>query len=144
MSKGSPSLTPAHGSPVTLRTVLPQPSREERPDVGDLADELRRVGERDVVDLDVLAGGDVALVQRRVLLDRVGEGLHLLRGDAAHRQLDADHLHVGLALAVDALLQAEADELLLGLLAGRKLPASVSKSSNSRSMIGIRCPGTFS
>ena len=31
MSKGSPSETPANGSPVTLRTVLPQPSREERP-----------------------------------------------------------------------------------------------------------------
>ncbi len=28
-SKSSPSHTPAHGSPVTLRTVLPQPSREE-------------------------------------------------------------------------------------------------------------------
>ena len=27
MSKSSSSQTPAHGSPVTLRTVLPQPSR---------------------------------------------------------------------------------------------------------------------
>ena len=34
--------------------------------------------------------------------------------DAAQRQLDADHLHVRLALAVDALLEAEADELVLG------------------------------
>ena len=32
MSKGSPSLTPAQGSPVTLRIVLPQPSRDESPD----------------------------------------------------------------------------------------------------------------
>ena len=31
-------------------------------------------------------------------------------------QLDAAHLHVGLALAVDALLEAEADELVLGRL----------------------------
>ena len=31
MSNGSSSATPAHGSPVTLRIVLPQPSREERP-----------------------------------------------------------------------------------------------------------------
>ena len=37
----------------------------------------------------------------------VGEGLELLGRDAAQRQLDADHLHVGLALAVDALLEAE-------------------------------------
>ena len=31
-SKSSPSQTPAHGSPVTLRTVLPQPSRLDRPE----------------------------------------------------------------------------------------------------------------
>ena len=35
-------------------------------------------------------------------------------------KLHADHLHVGLALAVDALLEAEADELLLGLLAAQE------------------------
>ena len=32
MSNSSPSQTPAHGSPVTLRTVLPQPSRLDRPE----------------------------------------------------------------------------------------------------------------
>ena len=84
--------------------------------IGDDADELGGVRERDVVDLDVLPGRDVPLVERRPLLDRIGEGFHLLRGHAAHRQLHADHLDVGLALAVDALLKAEADELLLGLL----------------------------
>ena len=88
--------------------------------LADLPDELGRVGEGDVVDLDVLAGGDVALVERRELLDRVGEGLHLLGADASEGKLHADHLHVGLALAVDALLQAEADELLLGLLAAQE------------------------
>ena len=31
MSKSSPSVIPAQGSPVTLRIVLPQPSREESP-----------------------------------------------------------------------------------------------------------------
>ena len=36
-------------------------------------------------------------------------------------QLDADHLDVGLALAVDALLEAEADELVLLGLAGEEL-----------------------
>ena len=73
---------------------------------------LAASSQRHVVDLDVLAGGDVALVERHVLLDHVGEGLHLLGRDAAEGQLDADHLHVGLALAVDALLEAEADELV--------------------------------
>jgi hypothetical protein len=62
----------------------------------------------------------VALVQRRVLLDHAGEGLHLLRGDAAEGKLDPDHLHVGLALSIDALLEPEADELVLGNLAGEE------------------------
>ena len=90
-----------------------------------------------MVELEVLARRDVALAQRRVLLGEVGEGLHLLRRDAAEGKLHADHLDVGLALAVDALLQPEADELVLGRLAGEELRASVSKSSNSRSRIGI-------
>ena len=53
------------------------------------------------------------LFSGHVLLDAVGEHLHLLGVDAAEGELHADHLHVGLALAVDALLQAEADELVL-------------------------------
>ena len=38
MSKSSPSVTPAKGSPVTLRTVLPQPSRDDSPE-----SEIRRI-----------------------------------------------------------------------------------------------------
>ena len=91
------------------------------PGVGDLADQLRHVAQRDVVDLDVLARRDVGLVERRPPLDHVGERLHLLRRDAAPRELDAAHLDVGLALAVDALLEAEADELVLGRVAGEEL-----------------------
>ena len=74
-----------------------------------------------MVDLDVLAGRDVALVQRGPLLDHVAEHLHLLRGDAAEGELDADHLHVCLALPVDALFEPEADELVLGQIAGEEL-----------------------
>ena len=85
--------------------------------VGQLADRLGGLAQRDVVELDVLAGGDVALVERRVLLHHVRELLHLLRRDAAEGELRADHLDVGLALAVDPLLQPEADELVLGRLA---------------------------
>ena len=90
-----------------------------------------------VVDLDVLAGGDVALVQRRVALDHVGEGLHLVRGDATEGKLYPHHLDVGLALAVDALLEPEADELVFRQAPARNSSASLSKSSNSRSMIGM-------
>ena len=124
--------------------MLPQPSREESPVSRDLADQLGGVGQRHVVELDVLARRDVALAQRDVALDGVGEGLELLGVDPAEGQLDADHLALGLALPVDALLEAKADELVLGRLAARNLADSVSKSSNSRSRIGITWPGTFS
>ena len=66
-----------------------------------------------MVDLDVLAGRDVTLLQRSIGLDCVCEGIHLVRGDAAVGQLDPDHLNPGLALAVDTLLQTETDELRL-------------------------------
>ena len=62
----------------------------------------------------------MALAEGRVALDHLAEHLHLLGGDPAEGELDAHHLHVGLALAIDALLQPEADELLLGLLAAQE------------------------
>jgi hypothetical protein len=89
--------------------------------LGEVANQLRGVRQRHVVDLDVLAGRDVTLAQRRVLLDSVRERLELLGADAAQGQLDAHHLHVRLALSVDALLEAEADELVLGDLAPHEL-----------------------
>jgi hypothetical protein len=69
---------------------------------------------RDVVHLDVLTRRHVALAQRHIPVDDAGERVQLIGGHSAHRELDADHLHVGLTLAVDALLQAELDEI--GLL----------------------------
>ena len=96
---------------VAHRVAAALPARESG--VAELADQLGRVGQRDVVHLDVLARGDVALAQRHVLLDHVGERVELIRGHATERQLDAHHLHVGLALAVDALLEAELDERVL-------------------------------
>ena len=86
-----------------------------------IPDQRRGVAQRHVVDLDVLPRRDVALVERRVALDHVGEVVHLVRRDAAEGQLDADHLHVGLALAIDALLQAEADVLVLRRVAREEL-----------------------
>ena len=61
------------------------------------------------------------LFERRVLLHHVGEGVHLVGGDAAEGQLHADHLHVGLALAVDALFEPEADELVFRQALGEEL-----------------------
>jgi hypothetical protein len=89
--------------------------------VADLANELGRVGQRHVVDLDVLPRRDVSLAERRPLLDRVREGVELVGVDPAERQLDPDHLHVRLALAIDALLEPEGDELVLRRLAPHEL-----------------------
>ncbi len=102
------------------------------PRVGQLTDRLGGVAQRDVMELDVLARGDVALVERRVLLHHVGEGLHLLRGDPAEGELHADHLDVGLALAVDALLQPEADELGLGDLTAEEASRPRCRSRRTR------------
>jgi hypothetical protein len=138
------SHTPAHGSPVTLRTVLPQPSRLDRP-------------ESEMIRMNLAAsrsGMWCTWMFWRVVMWPLSSGAYssiasanasICSGrHAAHRQLDADHLHVGLALAVDALLQAEADELVLGRLTVRNFSASLSKSSNSRWRIGMMCPGTSS
>ena len=89
--------------------------------VAEHADRLGGVAQRDVVQLDVLARGDVALVERGPALHHLREGLHLLGRDATEGQLHPDHLHVGLALAVDALAEAELDELVLFGLAGEVL-----------------------
>lgn len=83
--------------------------------------EVVRLGETEVVELHVLAGGDVALAERREAFRDLREALELLRGDAAEGEFHAHHLTSRLALAVDALLQAEADELLLFLIAGKKV-----------------------
>ena len=89
--------------------------------LGELADVGGGVAQRDVVDLDVLPRRDVALLERHELLDRARERVHLLGRDAAPRELDPDHLHVGLALPVDPLLEPEADELVLGRAPGEVL-----------------------
>ncbi len=85
-----------------------------QPGLAELADQLRGVGQRDVMHLDVLPRRDVPLAQRHVFLDHLGERVELIRGDAPERELDADHLHGRLALSVHALPEAELDEV--GLL----------------------------
>ena len=101
---------------MTLRTVWPQASRVVRPDVGEDLQDLGRLVEVHEVELEVLAGGDVAAAVAGVVLGDDGHRLHLLGVDAAVGQLDADHLVVHLALAVHAHAQAERDELALEAL----------------------------
>ena len=71
----------------------------------------------DEVELDVLAGGDVAAAQAGVLLGDLAHHVHLVGVDAAVGELDAHHLLVHLALAVGAHAQAERGELALQLFA---------------------------
>ncbi len=121
MSNCSPSWTPARGSPVTLRTVLPQPSREESP-------------ESEISRMNFAASGSgmwwTWMFWRVVMWP-------LLRG--AYFSIASANASIwsgvippsgsfvriictfGLALAVDALLQAEADELVLGGLTVEEL-----------------------
>src|SRR5919197_4404601 len=106
----------ARDVPHRVAAALPR----AQPRIAELADELRGVGKRHVVHLNVLAGRDVALAERHVALDHVGERLELVGVDPAERQLHPDHLAVRLALPVDALLEAELDELVLGLLAAHE------------------------
>ena len=84
----------------------------------DDAHEFRRVIDLDVVELEVLARRRVALLQGSVLLGHDAEGVELIGVEPAEGDLDADHLGVGLSLAVDALLEPERLELGLVPLAG--------------------------
>ena len=79
------------------------------------------LGQRDVVELDVLAGSNVALAQRGILVRHLAQALHGLRGEDAAGNLDADHLHVRLALTVHALPQTEGGERGVVQLAGLKV-----------------------
>ena len=106
---------------MTLRIVLPQPSREERPAsaISRSSSSVSRSGTWwiwmfwRVVTWPLPSGAyfSMTLPKASICSGR----------DAAERQLHPDHLHVGLALAVDALLEAEADELVLLQLAGEEL-----------------------
>ena len=106
---------------MTLRTVSPQASRVVSPTRAEVAHDLGHLLELHVVELDVLAGGDVAPAPR-VGVGEVGHHVELLGRDAAVRDLHPHHLVVAaLALAVDAVVQAEDAEDVLLDLAGEVL-----------------------
>ena len=89
------------------------------PDRVELAHHVGDPLEVDEVELDVLPGGDVA-PPTRVRVGDVGQHLQLLGRDRAVGQLDPDHLVVAaLALAVDAVVQAEDAETVLVEVAGQ-------------------------
>jgi hypothetical protein len=87
------------------------------------------MGEGDEVILDVLAGGEVSSAAGEFVGD-AGELADLRGGEKATGDLAADHLDTGLALAVDAVLEAEGTEFVLGDLAGEELTGAGTKGLN--------------
>ena len=88
------------------------------PDRGEVAHDVGHLLELHVVELDVLAGGEVAPAPR-VGVGDVGHAVELVGGDDPARRLDADHLVVAaLALAVDAVVQTEDAEDVVVEVAG--------------------------
>ena len=102
-----------------LRTELPQASACREPGVRQPPHRELHLVQLHEVELHVLARGDVAEAARPAFGD-VGQGAELGDVQDALRDLDADHLHVALALAVRAAHQAERAPLV-----GRQLAALV-------------------
>ena len=97
---------------VAARLAGGQPGQRHDPQhVGDLR-------QRDAVELEALARGDVADPRRGVAVGDDRHGLELARVEPAQRGLDPDHVGVGgLADPVDAEVQALRPELVVGDLA---------------------------
>jgi hypothetical protein len=69
------------------------------------------VAQRHEVILNILPGGDVPLAAAEILGDH-GQLLHLRRRQQSPGDLAPHHLHAGLPLPVDAVLQAEGTKLV--------------------------------
>ncbi len=98
---------------MTLRTVSPQASRVVRPTLASSRMTVGDLLQLDEVHLDVLAGGDVAPAPG-VGLRQVGQHVELLGLEGAVGDLHPHHLvGAALALAVDAVVEAEDAEGVL-------------------------------
>jgi hypothetical protein len=79
--------------------------------IAEYAHDFRSVVQENVMELDVLTGSEVALLQWCVFRGDFTEYVQLVRSKPAEWCLDSHHLLVNLALAVHALLQAVRHEL---------------------------------
>ena len=119
MSKASYGQAPARWQPIDVAHGVAAGLAGGQPDRRQQAHDLGHLLELDEVELHVLAGGDVAPAPGEGLGD-VGQHVELLGGDGAVGRLDAHHLAgAALALAVDAVVQAEDAEDVLGQIAGQ-------------------------
>ena len=84
-------------------------------DLGEIGQRIRQIGELDPVELDVLPRGEMAVAA--VVSPRdMGEPAQLLRRQRAVGNRDAEH--VGVQLQIDAVLQPQHLEFVLGEFAG--------------------------
>ena len=107
-----------------LRTQLPDGLDRVHLDRRELGEDVGHVLELRPVELDVLARGEVA-VAAVVLARDVRELAQLRRRQQAVRNRDAQHRRM--LLDVQAVLQAQRPELVLGQLAGEKAARLVAK-----------------
>ena len=69
-------------------------------------EDRRHRSEADVMELNILARGDMT-DPCRIGLRNIGDRAHLLGIQTSEGDLDPDHLHAGLALTIDAVLEPE-------------------------------------
>ena len=93
-------------------------------DGGQAFEDVRHLGQFDPVELHVLARGEVAVATVEIPGD-AGQGTQLRRAQGAVGDRHAQH--VGVLLQVQAVLQAQGQELFFAQLAGRKTPDLVAK-----------------
>ena len=85
-------------------------------DLGEIGQRIRQFGELDPVELDVLPRGEMAVAAVVAARD-MGERAQLLRRQRAVGDRDAEH--IGVQLQIDAVLQPQHLEFVLGQLAGK-------------------------
>ena len=91
-----------------------------QPLVREQVEQVWHAGQRNEVVLHVLARGQVAFAGC-VAVGNERELVELIGGERAAGDLGPDHLHAGLALAVDAAAQPERPKVVVGDLAGEEL-----------------------
>src|ERR687898_518052 len=144
MSKGSSSHTPAHGSPVTLRTVFPQASRVERPEspIVRIAFAASSSGTWwnwkfcRVVMWPLRSG---VYVSARSANASICSGVTPPKGSFTRIICTS-----GWRCPYTPCLRRKPMNFSSAISPWRNFLASVSKSSNSRSRMGRTCPGTSS
>src|ERR1700677_3444739 len=83
-----------------------------QPDVSKPVQNVRNVSQRDKMELHVLPSGQVTFTTRIIVSDD-GQLPHLFRREQSARHFSPDHVHTGLALAVNPAPQAMRPELIV-------------------------------